>query len=128
AVTHDPNFEQRRVPVDFTREGDSLRITLPGTPNLAPPGDYMLFLLRNASGRAVPSIARWIRLGGAPVLSARPPATAPFAFDRPTPNPARGSVRFRFALPGPARIALTLEDVAGRRVRSIAFDAAAGGH
>lgn len=42
------------------------------------------------------------------------------AFDAPRPNPSRGSVQFRFALPasGPAR--LTLYGADGRRIRTLA--------
>ena len=75
AVSHDPNFEQRRVPLALVHTGDSLAITLPAAPGVAPPGDYMLFLLRDMAGVSVPSIARWLRLlpadGIAPGIPAR---------------------------------------------------------
>ena len=134
ATTHDPNFEQRRVPLAFTREGDSLRVTLPSSANLAPPGDYMLFLLRDGapgetgSGVAVPSIARWIRLTkGGPVLAVPPTAAMRVSFARPRPNPTAGAVQFRFALPMPGVARLSVLDVAGRRVRDISMPRASAG-
>jgi len=128
ADTHDPNFEQRRVPLAFTHNGDSLRIALPDAPDLAPPGDYMLFLLRDVNGIAVPSIARWVRMELAgPVLAAPPRGAARVVFARPWPNPAAGDVRFRFTLTRDGEASLSVLDVAGRRVRLIRLAHAAAG-
>ena len=44
------------------RPADGLQVTPPADPNLAPPGDYMLFLL---NGDGVPSVAHFIRVGPA---------------------------------------------------------------
>src|SRR5262249_59922735 len=83
-LSHDPNFEQRRVPLALTHDGDSLHVALPDSPNLAPPGDYMLFLLRGVNGVAVPSIARWVRMDlDGPVLSAPPPSVPRVSFAAP---------------------------------------------
>ena len=62
SVSHDVNFSQRFVPLEFTVVAGGLRLQLPASPNLAPPGDYMLFVTRQVEGKAVPSIARWLRL------------------------------------------------------------------
>jgi hypothetical protein len=60
AVTHTFNANQRLVQLQFTKSGDStLTVTTPASPNVAPPGHYMLFLL-DAAG--VPSVARVVRL------------------------------------------------------------------
>ena len=45
-----------------------------------------------------------------------PPA---FTFAPPRPNPARGSVTLRYALPGTATVSLAIFDVTGRRVRGL---------
>jgi len=128
ADTHDPNFEQRRVPLEFTHEGDLLRVTLPASASLAPPGDYMLFVLRDVSGVHVPSIARWIRLAnGGPVLDARTVVMPRARFARPWPNPAAGAVQFHFTLPQSGPAMLSVLDVAGRRVRAIALPQASAG-
>jgi len=128
ADTHDPNFEQRRVPLEFTHEGDSLRVKLPASASLAPPGDYMLFVLRDVSGVHVPSIARWIRLAnGGPVLDARTVVMPRATFARPWPNPAAGAVQFHFTLPQSGPAMLSVLDVAGRRVRAIALPQASAG-
>jgi hypothetical protein len=120
AVTHDPNFDQRRVPLALVHVGDSLRVTLPAAAGVAPPGDYMLFLLRDASGVAVPSIARWIRIRlQAPVLGVPPRAEGLFSFAPPWPNPAHGPVRMRFTLPREGRVRISVQDAAGRLVRTL---------
>lgn len=61
AVTHQFNQDQRYVPCSATRVGltNGILIDCPEDSVIAPPGDYMLFLL-NTSG--VPSIASWVRI------------------------------------------------------------------
>jgi hypothetical protein len=55
AVTHGMNFSQRFLPLSFTLSGsNSLIVTAPTNAYLAPPGNYLLFIL-NAQG--VPSLA-----------------------------------------------------------------------
>jgi len=55
AVTHGMNFAQRFIPLSFTVTGtNSLSVTAPANSNLAPPGNYLLFIL---NGQGVPSIA-----------------------------------------------------------------------
>ena len=128
AVTHDPNFEQRRVPLTIVHAGDSLRVTLPASSSMAPPGDYMLLLMRDVNGVTMPSIARWLRiLPAGAVLGAPPPLEERLSFAPPWPNPAHGSIRLRFTLPrdGPVRIAVY--DAAGRIVRSLGPPGAAAG-
>ena len=68
AVTHHFDMEQRYLELDFTIAGQSsagIRVEVSAPPeNLAPPGHYMLFVLRddptNPAWR-VPSVARFIR-------------------------------------------------------------------
>jgi hypothetical protein len=60
SVTHGVNFDQRYVDVGFVRTGDAtLSVTAPSTPEAAPPGYYMLFIV-NSLG--VPSEAAWVHL------------------------------------------------------------------
>lgn len=120
AVTHDVNFEQRRVPLAFEHSGGVLHVTLPASGELAPPGDYMLFLLRSVNGVAVPSIARWIRLRPGPVLDAPPPSAPRLAFARPWPNPSVGNVQLHWSLARAADVRLDVLDAAGRRLRALA--------
>ena len=64
STTHSFNTSQRLVDLPITAQAaDSVQVTVPAEPNLAPPGWYMLFLTDN---NKVPSIARWVHLGGAP--------------------------------------------------------------
>jgi len=60
AVTHSMDTEQRLVDVPFTRSGDSLLLSIPADPLLAPPGWYMLFAVNK---QGIPSVASWIRIG-----------------------------------------------------------------
>jgi len=60
AVTHAFNENQRFVPVTFQPGAGGLTVQAPANANLAPPGNYMLFLV-NANG--VPSVAAMVSLG-----------------------------------------------------------------
>lgn len=66
AATHAYDQGQLFVPLPtFSVEDDSIFVTAPASPDSAPPGDYMLFILKDHpddSSQGVPSIARWIRL------------------------------------------------------------------
>jgi hypothetical protein len=57
AVTHSINFDQRYVDLSFTVGSGSISVMGPPTPNHAPPGPYMLFIV---SSSGVPSIASWV--------------------------------------------------------------------
>jgi hypothetical protein len=54
SVTHCINMSQRYLPLSFTAGSGSLSITAPANANLAPPGNYMLFLV---DSNGVPSVA-----------------------------------------------------------------------
>ena len=63
AVTHGFNQDQRYVPLWFQDCSDPmlpdvLTVQGPPEPDWAPPGDYMLFILKDS----VPSLAHWVRL------------------------------------------------------------------
>ena len=60
ATTHSEDTSQRLISLDHTQlAADILRITGPATPDLAPPGWYMLFLVDT---QGIPSTAHWIQL------------------------------------------------------------------
>jgi hypothetical protein len=59
STTHCVNTDQRYVGLSIIgRNSESLRAMIPDNPNLAPPGYYMLFIVRNG----IPSEARFIRV------------------------------------------------------------------
>src|SRR5439155_10848512 len=62
AVTHSFDQNGRYVPLTFETvpDGSGLRAFAPSSGSVAPPGDYLLFIL-NTSG--VPAIAKWVHLG-----------------------------------------------------------------
>jgi hypothetical protein len=64
ASTHAFNMDQRFVPLSFQSCPNSgvVTVTAPSDPTIAPPGDYLLFLISSSSSKA-PSVGRWIRLG-----------------------------------------------------------------
>jgi hypothetical protein len=60
ATTHSFDCEQRLVDLPIvTRNTTTLEIAVPGNPNLAPPGWYMLFVVDT---KGVPSVATWVHL------------------------------------------------------------------
>jgi hypothetical protein len=67
AATHAFNQDCRYIPLTVASQvGHRVTLRCAGLDaNLAPPGNYLLFVLRNDAGRKVPSVARWVRIGGA---------------------------------------------------------------
>jgi hypothetical protein len=59
AVTHGFDQSARANTLTFTRQSDGVSVTAPDSPNKAPPGHYMLFIL-NRNG--VPSVGRIVRV------------------------------------------------------------------
>lgn len=59
-TTHSFNCEQRLVDLPIAaRAATSLRVSVPGNRNLAPPGWYMLFIVDT---NGIPSVATWVHL------------------------------------------------------------------
>jgi Domain of unknown function (DUF1929) len=54
SVTHSINMSQRFLPLSFTAGSGSLSVVAPANANLAPPGNYMLFIVDT---HGVPSVA-----------------------------------------------------------------------
>jgi hypothetical protein len=71
AVTHGFDENARYVPLTFSTATGGLRVQAPSNANLAPPGDYMLFLV---DGSGVPSVANWVRVVAGPADSTAPSA------------------------------------------------------
>jgi hypothetical protein len=60
ATTHSSDNEQRLVDLEFTSTAtDSITLTLPSNPALAPPGWYLVFVV-NTDG--IPSVGKWLHL------------------------------------------------------------------
>lgn len=59
SVTHAFNSSQRINFLEFRTTGDALSVTAPASPNVCPPGHYMLFVLND---KGVPSIAEIIHI------------------------------------------------------------------
>jgi galactose oxidase len=59
SVTHAFDSNQRFNELSFTPTTGGLNVTAPASPNLAPPGHYLLFVL---NGKGVPSTGRIIRI------------------------------------------------------------------
>jgi hypothetical protein len=60
SVTHAFDMSARANTLNFTRTATGVDVTVPATPNLAPPGHYLLFIL-NRNG--VPSVGKIVRVG-----------------------------------------------------------------
>ncbi len=79
SVTHTLDWDQRYLDLAFTKNGNQLTATPPNSPNLAPPGYYMLFII-NSNG--VPGVAKVVKVGGSGAGDTTPPSvsmTAPAA-------------------------------------------------
>ena len=59
AVTHAFDSNQLAVPLTFTPVAGGIQVQAPSNPNLAVPGNYMLFV---TNSRGVPAVAPWTRL------------------------------------------------------------------
>jgi galactose oxidase-like protein len=97
ATTHGADMNQRIVPLAVREPvpGKGLNLVAPEGPSSAPPGYYMLFVLK-ADG--TPSVAKFVRLGAdapvAPVLGADPtPTPTPTATASPVPTPGPAADR-----------------------------------
>ncbi|MGI9111088.1 MAG: LamG-like jellyroll fold domain-containing protein, partial [Gaiellaceae bacterium] len=62
SVTHAIDMNQRFQFLNFTPGTGKVTVTAPATANLAPPGDYMLFLV---DSNGVPSVASFVRVSAA---------------------------------------------------------------
>ena len=59
STTHCLNTDQRYIGLEITaRNPNQVIVQMPGNPNLAPPGYYMLFILRDG----IPSVATFVRV------------------------------------------------------------------
>jgi hypothetical protein len=58
SVTHGVGFDQRSVDLSFSVGANTLGVTAPASGRIAPPGWYMMFLVRNG----VPSVASWVHV------------------------------------------------------------------
>ena len=70
SLTHAQNWNERYVPLAFTSGAGSLNVTIPSSPNIVPPGYYLLWVVNNSG---VPAVAPFLRVSG---FSAPPPAPA----------------------------------------------------
>lgn len=79
SVTHSFDSNQRRMKPAFTRTANGVRVTMPGSGNIAPPGYYELSVV---NGAGVPSVAAIVAIG-----AAAPPASPS---STPIPAPSTG--------------------------------------
>lgn len=82
AATHTYNQDQRYVPLTVASQtGHQVVLNAPANAHEAPPGKYLLFVLRTdeVSGKAVPSVARWVNVGAAKTSYATYDTLAPAA-------------------------------------------------
>lgn len=111
SVTHAFNMDQRFIPLTFSVGAGSLSVQIPSDANIAPPGDYMLFIL-NSQG--VPSVSKIIQIGGpnpspTPTLSPTPSPTAtptptPTPLPNPTPTPTATPIPTPTPTPAPTPV------------------------
>ena len=69
--THTEDFNQRRLPLTVTPGSKSITVQGPANAALAPPGNYMLFVLTR---QGVPSVASMLSVGGSGAVT--PPSVS----------------------------------------------------
>ena len=75
SLTHTVDANMRSVELPFTRRGGHLLVQAPPNGNIAPPGNYYLFINRGSGAAAVPSTAAIVNMGS---TANRKPALIPF--------------------------------------------------
>ncbi|MEA2683278.1 MAG: hypothetical protein QOK05_1606 [Chloroflexota bacterium] len=65
SLTHIVDANMRSVELPFTRHGNTLEVQAPPTGNIAPAGNYYLFINRGSGATSVPSTAAIVKLGSA---------------------------------------------------------------
>ena len=58
-MTHSTDSNQRLIDLPFTTTATGIQVSVTGSPNIAPPGWYMLFVV---DGNGVPSVAKCVHL------------------------------------------------------------------
>lgn len=67
-TTHGFDSGQRYVPLSFSvTDSDTIAVSKPANEKYAPPGYYMLFVMKDASGEKVPSEAKYVKVLPPPV-------------------------------------------------------------
>lgn len=89
ADTHQIDMNQHFVPLSFTSGSGALTVQTPSSASVAPPGNYMLFVLNK---QGVPSVS-------APVRILAAPPTAPSAPTNVTATPGSGSATVSWSAP-----------------------------
>ena len=85
AVTHQSDPNQRSVALPISGAGDTVSLNLTSSADIAPPGWYMLFVTDRDN---VPSVAKWVHVGGSTKTTAHPaPHVLPFDDEGPPSEP-----------------------------------------
>ncbi len=71
ADTHQSDMDQHFVPLSFTQGSGGLNVQAPASAALAPPGNYMLFIV-NSNG--VPSVASFVNIAASPPTAPSAPS------------------------------------------------------
>jgi hypothetical protein len=102
STTHGLNTDQRAVELSFRAGTGSVIATTPATPNAAPPGYYMVFLVNSSN---VPSASRFVRLSG---TAATLPSVTVSASDANAAEAGTDPGTFTVTRTGPTTAALTV--------------------
>ncbi|NUP54150.1 MAG: DUF1929 domain-containing protein [Catenulispora sp.] len=94
--THQSDMDQHFVPLSFTAANGTLTVQAPANGSIAPPGDYMLFIVNKAG---VPSVATTVHISAAPPTA----PSAPTAVTA-TPGPSSATVTWTAPASGGAPI------------------------
>jgi hypothetical protein len=115
--THGVGMDQRWIPL--TRVGGvspAVELMAPADGGVAPPGDYLLFLV---GPNGTPSLGRWITVGtpGPADVSDLAGSVKPSIIAYPNPFATATTLRFQLAQHAPVK--LVIMDIAGRVIRRL---------
>src|SRR5262245_8860260 len=119
STTHAFNQSQRFNRLTFSIGSGQLTATVPSSTSLAPPGDYMLFIL---NGTGIPSVAKILRVVPSGAVAVEDDASTPlldFMALRSANPMTHGTARISFVLSQSEYGRLDLLDVAGRLVKTL---------
>jgi galactose oxidase len=110
SVTHSFNMNQRINVLAFQVAGGVLKVTAPKSPNVCPPGHYMLFILNR---QGVPSVARMVQVRLPAAAAAAPAVEALTAAEAVAAPPALDALGWRSAVRQAAKGTAVLVGITG---------------
>ena len=112
------------VPLSFSQQGPTVTAAIPANLNIAPTGYYMLFALVDG----IPSKSAVICLTDSVTLGVPPQSPSVEFTGSVKPNPFSTRIQFRWFQAQSGRVALSINDLSGRKVLERVINSGTGWH